>query len=364
MLQLSYQAYTLSFRFEAGTSRGVLRERPTFFLLLKDQTGTTGIGEAAPLEKLSIDSVPNFEGTLAAFCQKFNRQHYKDLSQTPSSFWEEMQQSEFANFPSITFAIETALADYKHGGKRKIFDNAFSNGNKSLAINGLIWMGKPDFMLKQVADKLAEGYNCLKMKIGAINFEEELAILKHIRKEFSAQQITLRVDANGAFAPEQALEKLKQLADFDLHSIEQPIQAGQIDKMAMLAEKTPIPIALDEELIGIHAKEEKINLLKQIKPAYIILKPTLVGGLQACDEWIEIAENQGISWWITSALESNVGLNVICQYTAEKVFGTKYEHFHQGLGTGQLYHNNITSPLEVSKGLIHYRKEGKWLFLE
>jgi o-succinylbenzoate synthase len=335
MLTLHYQPYRLFFRFEAGTSRGVLTERPVFFLHLKDQNGTLGIGEAAPLEKLSIDAVPNYEQVLANFCHKFNRQHYKDHSQTPESFWLELQQSEFAAFPSLIFAMETAMADYKQGGKQVIFDNEFSQGKKNLPINGLVWMGKKEFMLKQIAEKLEQGYTCLKMKVGAIHFEEELAILQTIRKQFSAQQIVLRVDANGAFG-----------------TIEQPIKAGQLDQMAALCQQTPLPIALDEELIGIHTKEDKIALLKTLQPQYIVLKPTLIGGFEATTEWIAAAEQQNITWWITSALESNVGLNAICQYTAQKILGTANENFPQGLGTGQLYHNNLATKLYIAKGEI------------
>ncbi len=352
MLHLRYQAYTLLFRFEAGTSRGVLRERLTYFLYLTDEQGIVGIGEVAPLAQLSIEATPKFEGILLAFCQKFNRQHYKDATQLPVSFWNELQQSEFANCPSLIFGIETAVADYQFGGQRTLFDNAFSRGEKPLPINGLIWMGKQEFMLKQIADKLAQGYTCLKMKIGAIHFQDELAILKSIRQQFSPTEITLRVDANGAFSPTDALDKLQQLAELSIHSIEQPIKSGQTEEMAALCEKSPVPIALDEELIGIHSKEAKQKLLATTKPAYIVLKPTLIGGFEATNEWIEIAKQLQISWWLTSALESNIGLNAICQYTADKILATPFASFPQGLGTGQLYHNNIAIDLEVNRGKI------------
>ncbi len=342
---LSYESYLLQFHFEAGTSRGVMLDRKTYFIRLTDENGNKGIGEAAPLPNLSIDATPDFENQIARYCDDFNQKF--DINSNKNlvnQFVNFLNLENLTNLPSLKFALETAFLDYQYGGTHKIFDNDFSNYKVGLQINGLIWMGKKDFMLKQISEKLAQGYKCLKLKIGAIDFEEELNILASIRKEFSADEITLRVDANGAFSAENAIYKLEKLAAFDLHSIEQPIAAGQHEIMRKLCEVSPIPIALDEELIGVNNFAEKQKMLSLLKPAYIILKPTLVGGFVACDEWIEIAENLGIDWWITSALESNIGLNAICQYTAKKTLGTKYQSFPQGLGTGLLYKNNIDIP--------------------
>lgn len=348
-MKLFYQKHTLKFRFEAGTSRGILTQRDTYFLHLfsENQPEIVGIGEASPLAGLSIDDMPNFEERVHHFCQIFNREGFKNtLDMTGNWILEQTKL-----FPSLRFAIETALKDLVNGGIRKIYDNDFFNLGKPLPINGLVWMGTEDFMREQIEEKLAKGFSCIKLKIGAIDFDKELALLQSIRKRFSAAQITLRVDANGAFLPSDALEKLKALTKYDLHSIEQPIKPKQIEAMQKLCTETPLPIALDEELIGIEDFEEKEKLLEQIKPQYIILKPTLLGGFHATEEWIRLAENKKIGWWITSALESNIGLNAICQFTAQ--FSPTLP---QGLGTGQLYHNNIEMPLVVEKGEIFYLK--------
>ena len=249
-----------------------------------------------------------------------------------------------------------AWQDLAMGGKRKFYDNYFTQGNP-IPINGLIWMGKVDFMRQQIIAKLENGFTCLKLKIGAIDFATELELLASIRQEFSADEIEIRVDANGAFTPETALEKLQRLAEYDLHSIEQPIKQGQWEQMALLCEHSPIPIALDEELIGINQTKEKQELLDVIRPQYIILKPSLVGGFRASQEWIAEAEKRNLPWWITSALESNIGLNAIAQFTANT-----NNNLPQGLGTGQLYTNNIPSPLEVEAGQIYYRHDLTWDF--
>ncbi len=347
MLQIDYQKYILNFRFEAGTSRGVLTERNTYFIRLFDSNKphVIGIGEASPLKDLSIDYVPNFEEKIKDFCQKFTQQDFKNPQAIPYKWLKENTLS----LPSLRFAVEVAAKDLANKGIRKIYDNDFYNLGKPLPINGLVWMGTESFMQAQIEEKLQKGFTCIKLKIGAINFDRELALLYSIRKRFSPEKITLRVDANGAFLPSEALEKLKALASYQLHSIEQPIKAGQVTEMAELCTITPLPIALDEELIGIEDINEKEKLLKTIKPQYIILKPTLLGGLEETKEWIEVADKQGIGWWITSALESNIGLNAICQFTANY-----FPTLPQGLGTGQLYHNNIELPLEIQNGYIFY----------
>jgi L-alanine-DL-glutamate epimerase-like enolase superfamily enzyme len=239
----------------------------------------------------------------------------------------------------------------------QIYPSAFTKGEASIAINGLIWMGDKAFMSKQITTKLNEGFGCIKMKIGAINFDTELALLKSIRKEFSASEIEIRVDANGAFNPKNALEKLKRLSDLELHSIEQPIAVKQWDQMAYLCEKSPLDIALDEELIGVFTNQSKQALLQHIKPKYIILKPSFIGGFKGSDSWIELSQTNNIQWWITSALESNVGLNAISQYTF-----TKNSTLPQGLGTGSLYTNNIASALQITKGTLCYNPTKKWNF--
>jgi len=247
------------------------------------------------------------------------------------------------------------LKDWENNCSRILFKSDFTENQSGISINGLVWMGSKEEMLSQIKAKLKEGFRCLKMKIGAIDFENELQILQTIRKEFTATEVELRVDANGAFSCEEALEKLKRLAELDIHSIEQPIRAGQVHEMAALVEKSPVPIALDEELIGIFSLEKKKQLLQTINPAYIILKPTLTGGFDGTNEWIELIENEGGKWWITSALESNIGLNAIAQFTY-----MKKNTMPQGLGTGQLYSNNFNSPLKIAAGKLFFDKNIAW----
>lgn len=353
-LKASYKKHVLQFKFNAGTSRGVLREKDTWFIKVWDNANpdVIGIGEAAPLVKLSIDDVPQFEKVLSDILLKVNG---AELPQNEGQVNKLIQKLVAPEFPSIQFGLETALLDLLHGGNRIIFDNSFSRRENGIPINGLIWMGDMEDMLLQITSKIDEGYDCIKIKIGSLNFEKECDILQYIRSKYYKRNLLLRVDANGAFKPDEALDKLNELAKFNIHSIEQPIMAGQTDMMRQLCKFSPIPVALDEELIGIVDKEEKKELLEKIKPQYIILKPTLVGGLNSCKEWIEIAESLNIGWWITSALESNIGLNAISQYTAQ--YKTS---MHQGLGTGQLYHNNIPSPLEITNGEINYRNSNLW----
>lgn len=353
-LKVKWLKHTLKFKFEAGTSRGVYTEKDTFFLKIFDSENPSvfGLGEAAPLKGLSIDDLPNFEEILQELCDTFNN---LDLEVFEWNINIILSQLIDDRFPSIKFGFETALLDVMNGGQRVIFDNDFSKSKKAININGLVWMGSKDFMTAQVNEKLAAGFDTIKMKVGAINFAEELEILSSIRQQFSAEQITLRVDANGAFSPEEAPEKLIQLTNYQIHSIEQPIKQQQPEAMAELCENSPLPIALDEELIGVSDYVQKMQLLKKLKPTYIILKPTLLGGLQHCREWIEIASRLHIGWWMTSALESNIGLNAISQFTAE------YKNpLPQGLGTGSLYHNNIASPLLVENGKLNYQANVGW----
>jgi O-succinylbenzoate synthase len=351
-LKASFRKHTLQFRFHAGTSRGVLHTKDTWFLKIWDENNPSvfGLGEAGPLKALSIDDRDDFELKLEKVCKDISMFNDVDFS-----IVDVRPLMPLKEFPSIIFALETALLDLYYGGQRKIIDSYFFRGEKAIPINGLIWMGSKEFMQKQLEEKIASGYNCIKMKIGAIDFDTEISILNAVREKYNEQQITLRVDANGAFLPEEAMRKIQKLSDFHLHSIEQPIKAGQPEVMKDLCAQTPLPIALDEELIGIFGKEEKKALLERIKPQYIILKPTLLGGMHACREWIEIAEAKQVGWWITSALESNIGLNAISQFTSSYTV-----HTPQGLGTGQLYQNNIATPLIIRSGALWYDHSLSW----
>ena len=341
MIKAQFKKYILNFKQPSVTSRGVLHTKETFFIILKENI-KTGIGECGLFRGLSADDVPEYEEKLTWACENIH------LGLT-------FLLHELAQFPSIQFGLEQAFLSLHSTDKFSLFPSDFTNGKKAIPINGLIWMGSKEFMTQQIKDKLQEGFTTIKLKIGAIDFNSELALLSNIRREFSSDEIELRVDANGAFAPKDALEKLKKLSDLQLHSIEQPIKAGQWDEMAKLCEKTPLPIALDEELIGIFDYPKKQDLLQQIKPQHIILKPSLIGGFNGSKEWISLAEEQNISLWITSALESNIGLNAIAQFT----YSLK-TIMPQGLGTGGLFTNNFESPLRVKNGHLQYNNSSEW----
>lgn len=337
------------FRFDARTSRGQMTERRSWFMKVEDPaTGSCGYGEAAPLPGLSIDDRPDFELVFRSVGEHVNT--LDDLA--GANVLELVRDLVPKGFPSVFCAVETALLDLQNGGRQVIFNSPFVGG-QPIPINGLIWMGDHDFMLKQVKEKIELGYTCLKLKVGAIDFNKECEILSFIRSNYNERQLMLRLDANGAFRPEEALKKLDQLSTFDIHSIEQPIRPGS-EKMKELCRHSPIPIALDEELIG--AESDKARLIERLQPAFIILKPSLHGGFRHCSEWIREAEARNTGWWITSALESNVGLNAICQYTS--MYPVRVA---QGLGTGSLYHNNIPAPLLVENGFIK-KGEGAWDF--
>ncbi len=340
-MKAEYFKHILNFKMPSGTSRGVLRTKETWFVVLKEGDNW-GIGECGILRGLSIDDRPDFETKLKWACD--------NIHLGASSLYDALTE-----FPSIQFGIETAFRSFFTETPFEIFPSEFTKGKKAIPINGLIWMGDKVFMKKQIENKLKEGFRCIKMKIGAIDFTTEIDLIRTIRKEFSAEEIELRVDANGAFSASEALEKLKVLSDLQLHSIEQPIKQGQWQEMARLCDETPLPIALDEELIGVFTSKERQDLLETIRPQYIILKPSLIGGFLGSDHWISLANENNIGWWITSALESNVGLNAISQYTF-----TKNSKLPQGLGTGSLYTNNISSPLEVKEGSIHYNLNTSW----
>ena len=329
----------LHFKQPAGTSRGSYTTRDVWYLHLTSDKypDRVGSGECAPLPKLSCDDMQGYESVLAHICNEVTEQ---------GGFSVESLR----DYPSILFGLETAFRHLERGCF-ELWDTPFSRGEVGIPINGLIWMGDYKKMLEQIEAKMAVGFRCIKLKIGAINFEEELALLRFIRSHFSAKEVELRVDANGAFAPADAMEKLKRLAELDLHSIEQPIRAGQWEDMARLTAETPLPIALDEELIGINIPERKQCLLDSVHPQYIILKPSLHGGMAGGNEWIREAEKRNIGWWITSALESNIGLNAIAHWCA-----TFNNPLPQGLGTGALFTNNVDMPLEVRKDSLWYLK--------
>lgn len=343
MITARYLKYILNFKNPSGTSRGILQTKETWFLILHEND-KIGIGETGLFRGLSFDDVPNYEEKIAWTCENIN-------------LGFDVLMHELTHFPSIQFGLEQAFLSLKSQNSFELFPTKFTNGKDAIDINGLIWMGNQEFMKSQIKEKLNAGFSCIKMKIGAIDFDTELNLLASIRNEFSASEITLRVDANGAFKPNEALAKLEKLSKFDIHSIEQPIKHGQIDEMAALCVKTPLPIALDEELIGIFSSEEKQQLLALIQPQYIILKPSLLGGFANSLEWITLAEQNNCGWWITSALESNIGLNAIAQFT----YHLK-NPLPQGLGTGSLFSNNFKSPLEIKNGHLHYNKSLNWKF--
>lgn len=341
MLRASYQKYLLHFKEPSGTSRGVLTHKETYFIRVWDDARpeVVGIGECALFRGLSAEDCPEYEDKLREVCREIDRVRITDL----------------VKWSSIRFGIEMAIGDLLLGGKGIYYPSAFTEGKQSIEINGLVWMGNRETMLQRIKQKLGTGFRCIKLKIGAIDFDSELSLLRYIRQQFTREEVELRVDANGAFQPEDAMEKLEALAVFDLHSIEQPIRQGQWEDMARLCRDTPVPIALDEELIGINTFERKRELLEMICPQYIILKPALCGGFCGSKEWIQLAGEQQIGWWVTSALESNIGLNALAQWVA-----TLSVDIPQGLGTGQLYTNNIISPLVQRGGKLYYNPDLKW----
>lgn len=339
-----YKKYELNFKRPAGTSRGVYKTRNVWYLIL-EENGKMGIGECAPLPDLSKESPEQVEQALKKICDN------------PMRFGKNPEL--LLDTPSVRFGFETAWLDLQNGGKQELFPSEFTKGEVGIPINGLIWMGDSDYMESQISDKIAEGFRCIKLKIGSIDFDKELELLQGIRYQCCHHPLILRVDANGAFKPEEALEKLDRLAELDIHSIEQPIKAGQWSKMGQLCDESPIPIALDEELIGVNYREEKEKLLDTIRPQYLVLKPSLHGGISGCDEWIELAEQRSIGWWITSYLESNIGLNAIAQWTFMKSV-----KMHQGLGTGQLFTNNISSPLNIQGEKLWFDPAAHFHFTE
>jgi len=368
-LKAGFHKRTFHFGFNARTSRGAMKDKTSWFIRIWDDVAPEifGLGECGPLPGLSVEEIPNLENVLdltigrimhgQLTVPRMSTSASDNLKRLNAVLKEYFSDTFLQQHPAVTFALETALLDLGGGGTRTIFDNSFIKGNP-IPINGLVWMGGLDFMLQQVEIKIRDGYRCVKLKVGGMDFEKENDILQYIRRKYFRENIVIRLDANGAFKMEDALYKLKQLSRFDVHSIEQPIKAGSAE-LPELCKTSPIPIALDEELIGVATREEKEKLLEKIRPSYIILKPSLHGGLFGCQEWIELAEARKVGWWITSALESNIGLNAISQFAANYPIAIP-----QGLGTGEIYTDNIPSPLKADKGLLSWDMAGKWDLLE
>lgn len=343
MKVFEYFTHELKFSFEARTSRGKIDTHVTYIIKVYDSLTphTIGYGEAAPLKGLSVDASDNFELQLQGILQRLNQQ-------------EAIEPEELNLYPSIKFGLETALLDLEGGGKQQLFKSPFTAGTP-IWINGLVWMSDIPKMLEEAQNKVAKGFSCIKFKVGAHDFDAECRMLETFRKTHLASNIEIRLDANGAFAKEDALVKLKELKRFSVHSIEQPIAVNQTDWLEKICKESPIPVALDEELIGKTPHQESSKWLKSIEPSYLILKPTLLGGLSVAEQWVQLAEKNKIGWWATSALESNIGLNAIAQWVAQKNL-----KMPQGLGTGMLYENNFQSPLLVEGEQLFYLANRSW----
>ena len=337
----SYKKYVLNFKNPSGTSRGILTTKETWFIILENNN-KKGIGECGLLRGLSVDDVPNYEQKIIWACHNIDKGF--------DWLWQELLE-----YPSIQFGLETAFKSLAGDDPFLLFPSNFTDSHHKMLINGLVWMGSESFMKTQIEQKIKQGFKCIKLKIGALNFDVELGLIQFIRNHFSAQEIEIRVDANGAFSASDALQKLKKLADFNLHSIEQPIAKNQVIEMQTLCKTTPLPIALDEELIGVFDIKDKEALIATIRPQFIILKPSFIGGFKGTLQWISIAEKYNVKWWVTSALESNIGLNAIAQWTY-----LQNNLLPQGLGTGGLYTNNFDCPLEVVDGFLQYNQKLKW----
>ncbi|MHC1777071.1 MAG: o-succinylbenzoate synthase [Lentimicrobium sp.] len=344
MLHTTFKKYALHFRKPAGTSRGILLSKDSYFIILTDDDtpDIQGVGECSIIRGLSPDDRPGLDDKISDVC--------RDIS-----VFEDDRQHSLGDWPAIRTGIEMAFTDLKTGGTRILFPSGFTAGTASIPNHGLIWMGKPDEMLGQIEKKINEGYRVIKMKIGALNFDEELNLIRTIRNHYPAKDISIRLDANGAFSPDEALPNLEKLARFDIHSIEQPILQGHFKSMADICRHSPITVALDEELTGVYKPEVRRKLLESIRPHYLVLKPSLLGGFRASEEWIELAGKLKIGWWINSALESNIGLNAIAQWTA-----TMNNPMVQGLGTGSLFANNFPSPLLAKEATLQYNPHFQW----
>lgn len=338
----TYVSHPLNFIRPAGTSRGILRQKSCWYILLRIDSGSTGLGEVSFIPGLSVEDPGEIEIQIDHICKLINRGELDPAADLPA-------------LPGVQFALETALLDLKLGGKRILFPSAFTRGREGIRTNGLIWMGDLKTMKQQITEKMQKGFRVLKLKVGALEPDLELHLLRDIRGQYGPEELEIRLDANGAWTPEEALEKLNDFASLGIHSLEQAIAPGQFEAMRNLCVDSPVPLALDEELIGITTRDQRAWLLQNIRPAYIILKPGLLGGFRIAQEWITLAEEAHIGWWVTSALESAVGLNAIAQWTASLEV-----RIPQGLGVGTLYSNNLASPLEMEKDRLWYRPEKRW----
>jgi len=351
-LELKYIPYRLHFRFEAGTSRGKLNFKDIYIIRLQNtqNPGGYGYGEVSPLQGLSIDLMEDISEHLDRLAWKVK--HLPDDNPDLTTMIKWVLDEVPNDFPAVRFGMEMALRDLWQGGDRCIFPGNFFDGLDSIPINGLVWMGDFDFMKKQIEKKVEDQFRCIKIKVGSLDLPTELRLLEYLRQLDPHRHIEIRLDANGAYNSGEVLEVLDLFARHDIHSVEQPIKTGHWEAMTEICRRSPIPIALDEELIGINNPGE---LLETIQPQYIILKPTLLGGFEASKEWIGEAERRGIGWWVTSALESDLGLNAIAQFTA-----SMETSMPQGLGTGQLFTNNFTSPLRLHKDQLSYNPHSNW----
>lgn len=344
MIRAAWKELKLTPRFPLGTSKGTIHERTVWYLIAWDseRPEVKGIGEAALFPGHSKEFPADVRTKLLELC-------------ADTTHWSQRLAMDLVDVPSVRFAVEQCLKDLEASGSKVLFPSPFTLGRHGIPINGLVWMGDKDTMRQRIREQLDGGNRCVKMKIGAIGIEEELALLAAVRREYDAATLTLRVDANGAFNARNAMDVLQRLADLQVHSIEQPVPAGLYETTAELCERSPVPIALDEDLIGLNTDDARVDLLENVKPRYIVIKPSLVGGWAAAQRWIDLAEARGIGWWITSALESSIGLNAIAQWTA-----TLDVRIPQGLGTGKVYTDNIPSPLDVQHGRLWYRPEAEW----
>lgn len=340
-MKAAFARYTLDFIKPGGTSRGVLYKKDTYFIKLWDESAPEhyGIGECALFKGLSAEDNDTYEDKLHELCRNVSDGKDTDLS----------------SHSSILFGFESAILDYSNGCRRVCFDGDFANGKSCIPINGLVWMGSKDEMISRINEKISAGFRTIKLKIGAIDFNQEIEMIKHIRNRYSANELTIRVDANGGFNLDNVMPNLDKLLKYGIHSIEQPIMAGQWEDMARVCENSPIPVALDEELIGITNPMFMMELLKTISPHYIVLKPSLMGGFSGSTDWLKLASQFNIGGWITSALESNIGLNALAQWV-----DTLQVRIPQGLGTGNLYKNNIPSPLEQKEDYLCFNPEKEW----
>ncbi|WP_462248049.1 o-succinylbenzoate synthase [Ekhidna sp.] len=348
-MHLKVIPYTLDFKFSARTSRGEMKDRQVWFIKITDETGSFGIGEVAPIHRLSPEDVNDVPDILEKLRSELNREN---APKGESQALELAAKLVPAAIPSVRFGLEMALMDMINGGQKHIFADDLSLIN--IPINGLVWMGDEAFMKKQISQKLDDGFGCIKLKVGALDFDQELSIIRSLRK--ISDELIIRLDANGAFHTNEVLSRLKALAPFNIHSIEQPIMPMQPEAMELVCNRSEIPIALDEELIGISSSRDRVDLLQDLKPQYLVLKPTLHGGFTSVQEWIDLAEMHGIKWWVTSYLESNIGLNAIAQFVSKYPYNKEYH----GLGTGELYHNNIISPIIINDGCFQYAQSSVW----